>query len=100
MSREKSLAKYSQKVEETYWRRTPKSQQAIEEWGQYNIRVNTIAPGLVKARFSKALWNNSLIRETAENDTILARVAEPEEMVGTTLFLASDASDYMTGKNF
>lgn len=69
-----------------------------EEWGQYNIRVNTIAPGLVKTRFSEALWNNPLIREKAEGDTALARVAEPEEMVGAALFLASDASSYMTGQ--
>lgn len=69
-----------------------------EEWGQYKIRVNTIAPGLVKTRFSEALWDNPLIRENAEGDTALARVAEPEEMVGAALFLASDASSYMTGQ--
>jgi len=64
-----------------------------EEWGQYNIRANTIAPGLVKTRFSEALWDNRLIRENAEGDTALARVAEPEEMVGAALFLASDEKE-------
>jgi NAD(P)-dependent dehydrogenase (short-subunit alcohol dehydrogenase family) len=69
-----------------------------QEWGQYNIRVNAIAPGLVRTRFSEALWDNPLIRERTEDNTALGRIAEPEEIVGAALFLASEASSYMTGQ--
>ena len=69
-----------------------------QEWGQYNIRVNAIAPGLVKTRFSQALWDNPVIRERAEDNTALGRIAEPEEIIGAALFLASEASSYMTGQ--
>jgi NAD(P)-dependent dehydrogenase (short-subunit alcohol dehydrogenase family) len=69
-----------------------------QEWGQYNIRVNAIAPGLVRTRFSQALWDNPLIRETTEDNTALGRIGEPEEIVGAALFLASEASSYMTGQ--
>lgn len=69
-----------------------------QEWGQYNIRTNAIAPGIVKTRFSEALWSNPLIREKSEDNTALGRMAEPEEIVGAVLFLASEASSYMTGQ--
>ena len=69
-----------------------------QEWGQYNIRVNTIAPGIVKTRFSEALWGDSLIREKIEDSTALGRIAQPEEIVGAALFLASEASSYITGQ--
>jgi len=69
-----------------------------QEWGQYNIRANAIAPGVVKTRLSTALWSDPIIRGNTENDTALGRIAEPEEMVGAALFLASDASSYMTGQ--
>ena len=69
-----------------------------QEWGQYNIRVNAIAPGTVKTRLSEALWSNPVIREKLEDNTALGRVAEPEEIVGAALFLASEASSYMTGQ--
>jgi NAD(P)-dependent dehydrogenase (short-subunit alcohol dehydrogenase family) len=69
-----------------------------QQWAQYNIRVNAIAPGLTKTRFSEALWNNPDILKMAMGKTPMARVAEPEEMVGAILFLASDASSYVTGQ--
>jgi len=69
-----------------------------QEWGQYNVRVNAIAPGLVRTRFSEALWSNPAIRERTEDSTALGRLAEPEEIVGAALFLASEASSYMTGQ--
>jgi len=68
-----------------------------QEWGQYNIRVNTIAPGLVKARLSKALWNNPVFARETEDDTTLGRLAEPDEIVNAALFLASEVSSYVTG---
>ena len=68
------------------------------EWAQYNIRVNAIAPGLTKTRFSEALWKNPDILQMAMSRTPLARPAEPEEMVGAMIYLASDASSYVTGQ--
>jgi NAD(P)-dependent dehydrogenase (short-subunit alcohol dehydrogenase family) len=68
------------------------------QWAQFNIRVNAIAPGLTKTRFSEALWNNPDILKMAMSTTPLARVGEPEEMVGAILYFASDASSYVTGQ--
>ena len=69
-----------------------------QQWAQYNIRVNAIAPGLTKTRFSEALWKNPDILKMAMTRTPLARPAEPEEMVGAIIYLASDASSYVTGQ--
>jgi NAD(P)-dependent dehydrogenase (short-subunit alcohol dehydrogenase family) len=68
-----------------------------QQWAQYNIRVNAIAPGLTKTRFSEALWSNQDILQGAMLGTPMRR-AEPEEMVGAVIFLASDASSYVTGQ--
>jgi NAD(P)-dependent dehydrogenase (short-subunit alcohol dehydrogenase family) len=68
-----------------------------QQWAQYNIRVNTIAPGLTKTKFSEALWGNPDIERAVMARTPLQRVAEPDEMVGAVIFLASDASSYVTG---
>jgi NAD(P)-dependent dehydrogenase (short-subunit alcohol dehydrogenase family) len=69
-----------------------------QQWAQFNIRVNAIAPGLTKTRFSEALWKNPDILKMAMSRTPLARPAEPEEMVGAIIYLASDASSYVTGQ--
>ncbi len=69
-----------------------------QEWGPRGVRVNGIAPGLVKTHFSQALWGNEAILQTALASTPLGRMAEPEEMVGLAIFLASEASKYMTGQ--
>ncbi|MDH4265184.1 MAG: glucose 1-dehydrogenase [Deltaproteobacteria bacterium] len=69
-----------------------------QQWAQYNIRVNVVAPGLTKTRFSEALWNNPDILKMAMSRTPMARVADPEEMVGSVIYLASDASSYVTGQ--
>jgi len=69
-----------------------------QQWAQFNIRVNAIAPGLTKTRFSEALWSNQDILQGAMLGTPLRRVAEPKEMVGAVIFLASDASSYVTGQ--
>lgn len=74
------------------------TQVLAQEWGQYNIRVNAIAPGVVRTRFSEALWGNPVIRERTEDSTALGRIGEPEEIVGAALFLVSEASSYMTGQ--
>jgi len=69
-----------------------------QQWAPYNIRVNAIAPGLTKTRFSEALWKNPEILITAMNRTPMRRPADPEEMVGAIIYLASDASSYVTGQ--
>jgi NAD(P)-dependent dehydrogenase (short-subunit alcohol dehydrogenase family) len=68
------------------------------QWAPYNIRANCIAPGLTKTKFSEALWNNPDILKHAMTLTPMGRVGEPEEMVGAVLYLASDASSYVTGQ--
>jgi dehydrogenase/reductase SDR family protein 4 len=69
-----------------------------QQWAKYNIRVNAIAPGLTRTRFSEALWSNPDILSVAMMMTPMGRVAEPEEMVGAVIFLVSDASGYVTGQ--
>jgi len=69
-----------------------------QQWAKYNIRVNAIAPGLTKTRFAEALWSNPEILNVAVTRTPMGRIAEPEEMVGAVIFLASDASGYVTGQ--
>ena len=68
------------------------------EGGPKNVRINCIAPGLVKTDFAKALWDNPemLTRRTAT--TPLRRIGEPHEIAGAVVFLGSDASTFMTGQ--
>ena len=68
-----------------------------KEWGGAGVRVNALCPGLVKTRFSSAIWQNPEMLEASVGEQPLARMAEPDEMVGMALFLASDASAYCTG---
>ena len=67
------------------------------ELGSDGIRVNAIAPGLVKTDLSRNDWMNPDIRTQREAATPLGRLAETGDLVGTALFLASDASAYVTG---
>ena len=69
-----------------------------KEMGQFGIRVNCIAPGVVRTKFSKALWSNEPLLKQELTHTPIQRIAEPEEMGRIALFLASDASAYMTGQ--
>lgn len=68
------------------------------EWGPKGVRVNAIAPGLVKTDFARALWEDKerLARRTANSP--LRRIGEPEEIAGAVAYLASDASTFMTGQ--
>lgn len=68
------------------------------EWGPKNIRVNALAPGLVKTDFAKALVEDPERLARAENQTPLRRIGEPVDIAGTALFLATDASAYVTGQ--
>jgi len=67
------------------------------ELGPYNIRVNAIAPRIVKTSFSEALWTNEALMKKELECVPLKRVAAPEEIARTALYLASTASSYMTG---
>jgi dehydrogenase/reductase SDR family protein 4 len=68
------------------------------EWGPHSIRVNCIAPGLVRTDFARALWENPELLAKAESTTPLRRIGEPEEIAGAAVFLAAPASKWMTGQ--
>ena len=69
-----------------------------KEWGQYKIRVNASAPGVVKTRLSEALWKDPVKGEEAAKSKALGYIGVPEDITGAALFLASDASSYVTGE--
>ncbi len=68
------------------------------EWGPHNIRVNCIAPGLVRTDFARTLWENSDLLARAESATPLRRIGEPEDIAGAAVFLAAPAGRWMTGQ--
>jgi NAD(P)-dependent dehydrogenase (short-subunit alcohol dehydrogenase family) len=69
-----------------------------QELGPLGIRVNAIAPGLVETRFAAAIVENEALRERVVSRTALGRHAQPDELAGAALYLASDASAYATGQ--
>ena len=71
-----------------------------KEWGADHIRVNAICPGLIKTKFSEALWQNEKWLAHFVKLTPLGRMGTVEEIAGLALFLASDASGYCTGTLF
>ncbi|MBZ5606232.1 MAG: SDR family oxidoreductase [Acidobacteriia bacterium] len=68
------------------------------EWGPHNIRVNCIAPGLVRTDFARALWENPKLLEATQRRTPLRRIGEPDDIAGAAVFLASRAGAWMTGQ--
>ncbi len=68
------------------------------EWGPDNIRVNCIAPGLIRTDFARALWENPKIYEQTVAKYPLRRIGEPDEIAGAVVFLASPAGSFMTGQ--
>lgn len=68
------------------------------EFGPDNVRVNCIAPGLVKTDFARALWEDPERIAAANTVVPLRRIGEPEEIAGAVVFLASQASSFMTGQ--
>jgi NAD(P)-dependent dehydrogenase (short-subunit alcohol dehydrogenase family) len=74
------------------------TQVMAKEWGQWGIRVNAIAPGVIKTRLSEMLWKEPAVGERAEQATPLLRLGEPEEVASVVLFLASDMAEYVTGE--
>ena len=74
------------------------TQVLAQELGQYGIRVNAIAPGIVQTKFAEALWSNEQILEASLRMTPLGRIGQPEEMAGVCVWLASEASSFVTGQ--
>ena len=68
------------------------------ELGPHGIRVNAIAPGLIKTEFSRALWSNQNKLKKQNENTPLQRIGYPEDISGIVHFLASDASSFITGQ--
>jgi NAD(P)-dependent dehydrogenase (short-subunit alcohol dehydrogenase family) len=68
------------------------------EWGPRNVRVNCIAPGIIRTDFAKALWDNPDVYERAVERYPLRRIGEPDEIAGTAIFLASKAGSFLTGQ--
>src|SRR5579872_1026219 len=68
------------------------------EFGPHNVRVNCIAPGLIRTDFARALWENPANLKTYNERTPLGRIGEPDEIAGAAVFLASPASAFMTGQ--
>ena len=68
------------------------------EWGPKNVRVNCIAPGLVRTDFARALWENPEIYEATVSKYPLRRIGEPDEIAGAAVLLASDAGSFTTGQ--
>jgi NAD(P)-dependent dehydrogenase (short-subunit alcohol dehydrogenase family) len=68
------------------------------EFGPKGVRVNAIAPGLVRTDFARALWENPEILKRVTSVAALKRIGEPRELAGAAIFLASDASSFVTGQ--
>lgn len=68
------------------------------ELASWNIQVNAIAPGIIKTKFAEALWSSEELSKKYTDRTPAGRIAEPEEVVDATIYLASAGSDYMTGQ--
>ena len=68
------------------------------ELGPHNIRVNAVAPGLVKTDFARALWENPEYANPRIAKTPMRRLGEPEDVAGAIVFLASPAAAWLTGQ--
>ena len=68
------------------------------EYGPNNVRVNCIAPGLIKTDFAKALWEDPEALKRRTSSTPLRRIGEPDEIAGAAIFLASKAGSFVTGQ--
>ena len=69
------------------------------EYGPHNVRVNCIAPGLIKTDFAKALWEDPDALKLRTESTPLRRIGEPDEIAGAAIFLASQAGSFVTGQS-
>jgi len=69
-----------------------------KELGPYNVRINCVAPGLVKTDFAKALWDTPAGEQRASSGTPLHRLGEPDDLAGAAIYLASRAGAWTTGQ--
>jgi dehydrogenase/reductase SDR family member 4 len=74
------------------------TQVQAKTWGKDGIRVNCIAPGLVKTEFARALWDDPKFLHASEASAALGRIAAPDEMAGAVVYFASPASSFVTGQ--
>ncbi|MGE3142967.1 MAG: SDR family NAD(P)-dependent oxidoreductase [Hyphomonadaceae bacterium] len=70
------------------------------EFGPDNVRINTIAPGLVVTDFARALWEDPARREHAETQLPMRRLGQPDDIAGVAVYLASPAASWTTGQTF
>jgi len=68
------------------------------EYGAHNVRINCIAPGLIKTDFARALWEDPDILKRSTSTAPLKRIGEPDEIAGAAVFLAGKAGAFMTGQ--
>lgn len=71
----------------------------VHQLSPLNIRVNGIAPGLIKTRFSEAIWRTDEAKKLSESMIPLRRIGEPQECAGIVAFLVSDEASYINGEN-
>ena len=69
------------------------------EYGPHNVRVNCIAPRLIKTDFARALWEDADMLKERMSTTPMRRIGEPDEIAGAAVFLASQAGSYVTGQS-
>jgi NAD(P)-dependent dehydrogenase (short-subunit alcohol dehydrogenase family) len=74
------------------------TQVCARSWGRDGIRVNCIAPGLIRTEFARALWEDPETYEAHVRDAALGRIGEPDEMAGAAVYFASPASSFVTGQ--
>jgi len=68
------------------------------EWGPDGVRVNAIAPGFTLTELARQVWQQPQMHAWRQNNTPLGRIGQPDDMVGAAIFLASEASSYVTGQ--
>ncbi len=68
------------------------------EWGRYNVRVNSLAPGFILTALTEKLWSIPKMRDWVLSITPMGRLGTPEDLIGTAIYLASEASAFVTGQ--
>ena len=68
------------------------------EWGPKGVRVNSIAPGFILTDLTKKVWSDPVLKKWGRDNTPLKRLGDPKDLLGAALFLASEASSFMTGQ--